>query len=81
MDVDESSSSGSSSGGDSSTSLDSHSLVLSYNSSSLEGSEGSDDEAAAVMPFMYEPIVSSGTDEEDSNDSGGVDPRLANLDW
>lgn len=58
-------------------------LELSYESSTFEGSENSDDEVA-VLPFMYEPLVSSSSDsdgEEDSDDSGDPDPRLMNLNW
>lgn len=66
----------------SSTSL----LELSYSSSSFGGSE-SDSEgsegATEVLPFMYEPLLDSSTSEssEDSDDSGGTDPRLENLNW
>ena len=75
--TDNSSSVNSSLSGDTSSSP---ALLMSYESSTFEGSDGSTEETAAhVLPFMYEPLqaISSSSDEENTGD----DPRLGNLDW
>ena len=67
------------------------SMELSYSSSTFDGSgdeesvtptsnDGTESEPEGVHPFLYEPSSDS-DDEQGSDSSNEISPRLLNLDW
>ena len=67
---------------DSSESSGEGSLELSYESSSFGSGEESEPEG--VHPYLYEPTISSDSEDggsADSDSSVDVSPRLLNLNW